>query len=58
MTEKDFRARVEAASRKLDEQKDAPQWLKDAVRASVRDADALAPRARQDESPGDFIYPH
>ena len=58
MTETDFRARLEHASRKLDAEKDAPRWLKDAVRASVKDSEALAPRARQDEGRSDFIYPH
>jgi hypothetical protein len=58
MTETEFAALLEAASRKLDAEKDAPRWLKDAVRASVKDAEALAPRARQDEGPRDFIYPH
>ena len=58
MTDAEFRARLEAASRALDAQKDAPQWLKDTVRASVRDAAALAPAETQKDAPGDFYYPH
>jgi hypothetical protein len=58
MTDKDFRARLEDASRKLDAQKDAPRWLKDAVRASVKDAEALEPAPAREEQPSDFIYPH
>lgn len=58
MTETEFRARLEDASRKLDAENDAPRWLKDAVRASVKDAEALAPQMRENEGPRDFIYPH